>query len=301
MKRYVYAAALIIGASAFLTGCAQKTATSSETSSAETSTSSEVTPTAKATATPKPTSTPTPTVTPVASSAETVPEESKAVSDDEMAESDAEENSVEPANGSSDYASQLQVLADNYDVWSTSDMGTLYGWCAVTDLDNNGRLEVIPTMIYGNSNYTYATICEVNETMNGINKVSVSGVNEYNLPDFLASSSVPMYENSNGRYYIFTNTERNGAANHYYSLDPTVLTDGTLYVEVLGTECDVEDSTYYTDGSGNEITADNFNSLVDKKFSYYTEHEVSICWVELSEGTDVLTQLTTSWNGFIVD
>lgn len=287
------AAILAAGVAVIMTGCSVPGSESKTESSVQESSGKS---------TPSETPTQAPTLTPEASSVES----SADASSQSMAEeSESSEESDDPDSqgdsmGSSDYESQLQILADNHDKWSTSSLDIPYGWCAVTDLDNNGRLEVISTMISGSGDYTYATICEVNETFDGVDIVPVEGVNDYHLPDFLTSSETPMYETNDGRYYVFVNSERAGEGNYYYSYEPSALIDGTLDVMVLGTECMENEVKSYRDADGNEISYDEYEDIVENTFSGFEEHTAFFCWVSPDDG-ELLDQLAASWAGFAVE
>ena len=61
---------------------------------------------------------------------------------------------------------QIDVIMNNIDTWNLStdeDIYAPYGY-AITDLDQNGRLEIIASSCQGTGIYTYSNYYEVNES-----------------------------------------------------------------------------------------------------------------------------------------
>ena len=72
-----------------------------------------------------------------------------------------------------DYKKQIDVIMNNIDMWNlyTEDNTyNPYGY-AITDLDQNGRLEIIASSCQGTGLYTYSNYYEVNERLDGLNKI----------------------------------------------------------------------------------------------------------------------------------
>ena len=69
----------------------------------------------------------------------------------------------EDAAVSEEISAQLSLIAANASVWvQDASYGTVYQY-TVTDLDQNGRLEVIAASLQGTGLYTYSCFFEVNE------------------------------------------------------------------------------------------------------------------------------------------
>ena len=64
---------------------------------------------------------------------------------------------------------QIKIIADNAEMWFGIDVNTRYSYC-VTDLDANGRLEVISSGIGGSGCFSMGNIYEVNSSFDGLVK-----------------------------------------------------------------------------------------------------------------------------------
>lgn len=61
----------------------------------------------------------------------------------------------------------MDVLAANYGVWKLQEAYDAWAY-AVTDLDQNGRLELISTEMHGTGHYTTTAIWEINPSLTGL-------------------------------------------------------------------------------------------------------------------------------------
>ena len=68
------------------------------------------------------------------------------------------------------YNDQINLIADNADNWKQDVPSGVWGY-SVTDLDQNGRLEIIAASVQGTGFYTYLDIYEVNEEGTGLTKI----------------------------------------------------------------------------------------------------------------------------------
>ena len=199
-----------------------------------------------------------------------------------------------------DYTPQIRLLAENFDAWSMSSVGWPYTNCAVTDLDGNGRLEVIAYLIYGSGDFTYASIFEVNESCDGIAACTVPGQQDPLYPEFNTDGEpVRVYTGSDGvRHYLFTDIERRGAGLYYYTLMPLSLADGTLTLDMIGTKADERGVVTYTDIAGMSLSEAEYEALPGNYYSGSTESSVTISWMNLEGAEDITALLTESWSGF---
>lgn len=62
---------------------------------------------------------------------------------------------------------QLQVIVDNYE-WKCPQSDYVSHMFSITDLDQNGRLELIVSRLEGLDWYTYSDYYEVNKELNGL-------------------------------------------------------------------------------------------------------------------------------------
>ena len=168
---------------------------------------------------------------------------------------------------------QLNVILNNKNLWYKDTEFEKYSY-AVTDLDQNGRIEIISSICQGTGIYTYTTIYEVSENGDGLN-LCESNLEEYDSQaDIIKNSWEVFYDNTNKKYhYIFDDLTKNGAAEYYESKRDFCLSDGKISERYL-----VRKNTIYQNGSpqityidlnNNSINEEKYNSFADEFFSKY--------------------------------
>ena len=258
-----------------------------------------------------------------------VPEDNNTPSDNtsngsEMSENNSEEppysgEEVSPQKISGDEAAaQIQIIADNLSVWLPAADELTYNSYnyAITDLDFNGRLEIIVSSCQGTGFFTYSSIWQVNDTRDGLEEVSYARSEEYSQPDIIvdtadvylnAAFDEPIYN------YIFEDYLRNGAAENYSTLMSINLNGTSIYSNILATRQSVYDmegneTTTYEDQDGNEITAEEYSAAPENTFSSCKKLTASFGWLYDSEGliptlenADLVQRLAESYQGFNVE
>lgn len=210
-----------------------------------------------------------------------------------------------------DAAQQVQLMADNAAQWADTmaDEGVLYFY-AVTDLDHNGRLELIISSCQGTGIYTYSYYYEVNKNFDGLNVFEPSMPEGDSQADII-TDSVPVYYDAqkNLYYYIFDDTIRGGADMSYTYKRALFMTGGKVDEMGLGCRGTVFDgqavSVTYTDADDKEISEDEYLKLADTRFSGLEKKTASIDWHKadkselLSMGRGQLVEkLLESYKGF---
>lgn len=171
---------------------------------------------------------------------------------------------------------QLTLLYENLDTWRVLDESD--GWCyAVTDLDGNGRLEILSSETHGTGHFTTFRAWEIGE--DGASLVPIAEDGEYGSPvvmgsarydvEGLSTDAVDKFTDpASGRtYYVQTDDVKDGAAHYYETKSAVFLENGKMNREILGfkqTEyldggenCIV---TYQSDVDGSEISEAEYNS-----------------------------------------
>jgi len=184
--------------------------------------------------------------------------------------------------------SSLQLNAEGVDVY-----------CAVTDLDHNGRLEFISAATAGTAMNTTAKIFEVNETYDGFKEVSQNLQDGASLPEIIMEAADTY--NDNGTYsYVFKDVTRDGMAKNYTTNCAVSLKNGALGIQYLGQEStEVINGTtavVYYDKNGNIIGPDEFNEL--NKVNG-TKSSTNFDWFKLADAT--AARLLTSEQVFVGD
>lgn len=207
---------------------------------------------------------------------------------------------------------QIDVIMENIDTWSLStdeDIYAPYGY-AITDLDQNGRLEIIASSCQGTGIYTYSNYYEVNEGLNGLNKIERNveeGSSEADI--MLPTVKVFIDKASNEYHYIFDDLVKVGAAEYYENKQDIVLKNGRLYEKTIAYR-----NTVYTDSNPNvtlkdannkEITAEDYALIENKLFSNLELKFANIEWVSTTDvdfssvsGDELKNKLIESYEKF---
>lgn len=212
-----------------------------------------------------------------------------------------------------DYDSQLQLIADNATVWmGDTELTAEPYFYAVTDFDQNGRLEIVQSSCQGTGLYTYTQIWEVNEATTELVPCQFSSPEGDSQPDIITDPDEVYFDEANDRYfYIFSDDIRNGAAEHYRSWIAFSLQDGVVETSLLAQSHSIYSSdssvvTTYTDAAGNDIDEDAYNAAAENAFANLTPMKAVIGWTDytVSEqlsgltNTEIKDVLENSWKGF---
>lgn len=219
---------------------------------------------------------------------------------------DTKKNDIETVNETIE--KQLQVIIDNYDHFGL-DKNENYWYeyvryynYAITDLDQNGRLELIVSVEEGSGRYTSSTYYEVNEAFDGMYKLDDSMIHSYSEADIIGESGVPVYYDLDKHiyYYIFNDTIRDGAGYNYVNKRAIWLKNGKLKDYILAYQDWYKEENTCTDVNGNEISESEYNNIADIVFPDLIKKEVYFYWFHLNdiESNDLNTILRQSYQGF---
>lgn len=212
-----------------------------------------------------------------------------------------------------DYKKQIDVIMNNIDMWNlyTEDNTyNPYGY-AITDLDQNGRLEIIASSCQGTGLYTYSNYYEVNERLDGLNKIERNNEEGNSEADIMtATAKVFIDKDKNEYHYIFDDLVRNGAAEYYENKQDVVLKNGKLSENAIAyknTKISNSDSyeVILEDASRNKITLEDYQLIENKLFSNLELKLVNIEWITSNDidfsnvsGDELRAKLITSYEGF---
>lgn len=196
---------------------------------------------------------------------------------------------------------QIDVVFSNKTLWNKDTEFEKYSY-AVTDLDQNGRIEIITSICQGTGMYTTTTIYEVNESMDGLN-LCESNLEEYDSgADIIKNNWKVFYDKSNNKYhYVFEDLTRNGATEYYENKRDFCLNDGKITETYLVRKDTIYESDLpkvtCTDLNGNEITEEQYKNFEDEFFTNYEKMNVNIEW--LSNYNEIgMEDLQNSYNKF---
>ncbi len=191
-------------------------------------------------------------------------------------EKETTHSSVSQDEQESIYA-QMKVIAENKQLWmSDLDYADEIYQYTITDLDRNGRYEIIVTNMGGTGHYSYNRFFEVNPYFDGIEECETGFIEGDSEPDLISDDWTIYMDDTSGQFYYIvkdfikvTATEYHeniraislklGKVEQYYiASKTTTYTNGTpsaiySYKDAQGNplseaEYAVADQTYFSDG-----------------------------------------------------
>lgn len=191
---------------------------------------------------------------------------------------------------------QIRLIAESSDLWQADDEMDWWGY-AVTDLDQNGRLELISSETHGTGMFTTTRIWEVSEDMASLLPCETD---EHCGPIFEARSEMDTksyiiptyYDAATGKYwYILDGFVKDGAFRHYEDKRTISLSHGAFsgsflaFRETLWDESGEHISC--RDGDENIITEDDYEHIADQYFQNHEGGTTTIKWVQFIHLSDM--------------
>ena len=202
-----------------------------------------------------------------------------------------------------DINNQLSIIINNINLWKKDTEFEKYNYAA-TDLDQNGRLEIISSTCQGTGIYTYTEIYEVNENLDDL-KLCESNLKEYDYSqaDIIKENFIVYWDKINNRYhYIFEDLTKNGAAEYYENKRDFCLSDGKIHEEYLAYKTTIYENSNptitYRDSYNKQINELEYNNIENKVFENLERMLVNIDW--LSEEEITLERLKHSYDNFLI-
>ena len=203
-----------------------------------------------------------------------------------------------------DYAWQLQVIFDNASVWEASEEDRIdsdwYCLYAITDLDNDGLLEVCKRAVFGNGPQTRLWMYEVtddrsivrleSEVDEGIDYVSS------NYPDFENHETIEFYQDEAGIHYLVHDCKSYGLTSVYNNYEVMALINNRITInDVCFLHSENADAVItYFDGDGNEISEEEYNQLFEE-YEGLATGDVFFDWF-YEPSMDNLIESWRNWN-----
>lgn len=190
---------------------------------------------------------------------------------------------------------QLDLIASQKEAWSKeydTDFDYEPKFYTVTDLDGNGRLEVIMAICTGTGIYTYSSYYEVNEAFDGLTEIEQPTQEGDSQADIITDEVTAYYDTAGGRsYYIFDDLLKSSAAEYYESLRALSLQDGKLIEEYLANKTTIyQDADHFTitctDPKGNTISEEEYGQVADQKYGTLDKIKVNFLWNQIDEKKD---------------
>ena len=184
---------------------------------------------------------------------------------------------------------QLRILENNRAQWAFEDPYDSPWFHTFTDLDRNGRLEVIAATTQGTGIFTYVHYYEVRADGSGIDNcyhadVEIEGPDDW--PEIVMDSLPCYYDAVNDRcYYVCEGITRDGYAHQYYTWQALCLKDGVADWEFIASKNVNWDengapTTECRDAKGNTIAESEYDSAVEQRFAGLEKSELTLNWIQ---------------------
>ena len=186
---------------------------------------------------------------------------------------------------------QKQILENNRSLWEFTDPWDSPWFYTFTDLDHNGRLEVLAASVQGSGIYTYAHFYEVRTDGSGIENVyheneEIEGPDDW--PEIIMDSLPCAYDAAADRwYYACEGVTKSGYAYQYSSWNVLCLKDGIAEWEPLAsmtveyTDAGDTPTVECRDAQGNSISEQDYNSAVDRRFTGMERSTLGLTWTQV--------------------
>lgn len=219
----------------------------------------------------------------------------------------ANDTTVPEAPAPSSPEGQLSLLLEQSDVWLVnSDEESEKFYYAVTDLDQNGRLEIFAASTQGTGIFTYGSMYEVNENYTGLTPCHTPCDDGGDLPEVIINSVPGAYQAEDGSYhYLFTNDTQNGYNEQYQSIAAMRLDNGNLSSTVLANsytkwiDAGIEEHDYVQIAGDSfiSISASQYDSVISNYQSERQPFTANFEW-QSYDSSVTLELLQSSWETF---
>ncbi len=184
-----------------------------------------------------------------------------------------------------DIANQVHVIMENRSTWDRDEMDMDTIGYLVTDLDHNGRLEILVSRFGGTGLFTYTDGYEVNEAKDGIARIEKSWIEGQSEQDLMMRDSVPMYTKGVDapKWYVFEDLTRDQQWD-FRSKEALSLQHGLWVVQLISSEGvehkdDGTSRAVYNDCNGKQVSKKAYDKQEQKVFKKYEKKEVRMPWL----------------------
>lgn len=182
---------------------------------------------------------------------------------------------------------QRALIERSRSVWLPEGLEYETWYQAVTDLDRNGRLEVLTASLQGSGLYTYVNCWEVSEQGTALVQCPDNTGEGEAWPDIIKDRLTGYRDPVSGRMtYVCEDVTRDGAAHYLTSKQSFCLDHGQITLHVLATMDEVYTTETvsmknYYDGSDAPITEQEYNSAEERAFAGQEQGEITLTWTQL--------------------
>lgn len=233
---------------------------------------------------------------------------------DETDEPEIQPDSVDNANELSNVEDQLALIEDSFDtIYEELNDGYFSfeysGMYAITDMNRNGRLELLITDCQGTGAFSYSAMYEVSEDYSTLERVS-SEDEEFGIDmtgDFVCYNDFECYEKDGKYYYIVEDYcsagwDYKGSYFYSYNFDDCMSYEDIggflLYGEGMAEENLRHVNLWDSDGTCFENEDDYFAYMKDYWNGYEKQPSVHVSWQRFDNKENFGETLQTSYEEF---
>ena len=185
---------------------------------------------------------------------------------------------------------QIEYLFNNFNTFKQAESADAKWSYAVTDLDHNGRLELLAASVQGDGRYTHVMAWEVGTDLASAAPIQVNVPEDESFPDILTDSADTFYNQvSNTWIYMFYDNIVFSADEAYYAKCAVKLADDGLSFQQLAIQHNQAAggivNTAYMDNSGNAITGEQYNAAGTEGPAELIKSSTNFEWVDAANVT----------------
>ena len=196
-----------------------------------------------------------------------------------------------PVKATDDAANtQIQYLFNNFATFKQPESAGAKWSYAVTDLNHNGRLELLAASVQGDGRYTHVSAWEMGADMNSCAPIQVNVPEDESFPDILTDSADTFYNQaSNTWIYMFYDNIIFSGEEAYYAKCAVKLADDGLSFQQLAVQHNQAAggivNTAYMDNDGNPITGEQYNAAGTEGPAQLIKSSTNFEWVDAANVT----------------
>jgi len=183
-------------------------------------------------------------------------------------------------------ADQRALIERSRALWQP-DLSYETWFSTVTDLDHNGRLEILTASLQGTGLFTWVNVWEVNESFTGLSRCPDNTREGEAWPDIIKDTITCYRDSVSGRYtYVCEDMMRDGAAHYWTGLDSFCLENGRIELRTLASKDELYDnlggsSIRYFNENGTEISMDDYSSMERNSFAGQEQGTLTLSWTQM--------------------
>ncbi len=205
---------------------------------------------------------------------------------------------IDTMNRTPFFDEQIEMIAEWKDIWYMDyEYGDVY--YTLSDLDHNGRLEIISAICEGSGVYTYVTVYEMNESYNDLDLCYNSLEEGEAYPDIISAGKMDCYDQANLKYYyIVDDYVRGGRESSSLVRTSIFFYKGFTEIEWLAGEYNEDGNITYMDLIDNtEIDKETFDSFADTQYEGLRKGYLILDWATYDGEQDIVEFLTERLDG----